>query len=366
MQEVCDLWIWPPINNSCFGLISVIWCWEYPEDHLNISGSSKDFFRTPGFRSQFGRSKLSENADSEELQIWPALWSRTHGPVYSLEPDATVAAIENWRNMIRVTKPTNATSILNSMKTHQTAFNGSGAQEATDQLFVALIHPLMPARFVCQNDDLFDRLLDAVISYDKSRNDLLTPSLLPYVSGKKPIYMNHSGHTIYMRNVLCFKRTDVIFNAQRLQKAHELNLFQPNAIMQPDGRGVGETLWSAVFCITGESNLKAYSPFTARPDSSWHAATRETVGTDILHDVNSTTIGETAGRSSRNRPTANEIRRHETAKKQRVSIDTEKENIDTAQGIMTRSHRKLLESSRAELNPAITLTVAQVYIRDSQ
>ncbi|KAJ7817985.1 hypothetical protein B0H14DRAFT_3474170 [Mycena olivaceomarginata] len=160
--------------------------------------------------------------------------------------------------MIRVTKPTNATSILNSMKTHQTAFNGSGAQEATDQLFVALIHPLMPARFVCQNDDLFDRLLDAVISYDKSRNDLLTPSLLPYVSGKKPIYMNHSGHTIYMRHVLCFKRTDVIFNAQRLQKAHELNLFQPNAIMQPDGRGVGETLWSAVVGILNAECLPQY------------------------------------------------------------------------------------------------------------
>ena len=48
------------------------------------------------------------------------------------------------------------------MKTNQTAFNGSGAQEATDQFFLAYIRPLMPAHLVCLND------LNIVITYSRS------------------------------------------------------------------------------------------------------------------------------------------------------------------------------------------------------
>jgi hypothetical protein len=125
------------------------------------------------------------------------------------------------------------------MKTDQSAFNGSGAQEATDQLFLAYIHPLMPARLVCLNDTLFQRLLDVVIAYDGSRNDLALPGVLPYVSGDSPLHMNTSGHDKYLRNIFCFKRQVVKFDVDRLRHAHDLNLFQPNAIIQPDGCAIG-------------------------------------------------------------------------------------------------------------------------------
>lgn len=78
------------------------------------------------------------------------------------------------------------------------AFNGSSAQETSDQLFLALIHPQMPAYYVCANDTLWDRFLKTVIDYDKDRMDLAAPSArLPAVSGPRPFYMNLDGHTKY-------------------------------------------------------------------------------------------------------------------------------------------------------------------------
>ncbi|KAJ7800060.1 hypothetical protein B0H14DRAFT_2901324, partial [Mycena olivaceomarginata] len=110
--------------------------------------------------------------------IWRALWSSTHGPVYSLKPVETVQAINDWRQKICDNKKCSH-SMFKSMKTHQTAFNGSDAQEATDQLFLAYIHPLMPARLVRPNSTLFQRLLDVVITYDRSRNNLALHGALP-------------------------------------------------------------------------------------------------------------------------------------------------------------------------------------------
>jgi hypothetical protein len=56
--------------------------------------------------------------------------------------------------------------------------------------------------------------------------------------------MNIDGHTKYLRTIFSYKRTKVTFDAEQLRKAHELNLFQPEAIIQPDGRAIGATLWA--------------------------------------------------------------------------------------------------------------------------
>jgi hypothetical protein len=148
------------------------------------------------------------------------------------------------------------------MKTHQTAFNGSGAQEATDQIFLAHIHPLMPARLVCLNNTLFQRLLDVVIAYDYSRNNLALRGALPYVSGDSPFHMNTSGHDKYLRQVFCFKRQVVKLDADQLRCAHELNLFQPNAVIQPDGRALGVSICLRS-CYVCANNSLFQSPRTS-------------------------------------------------------------------------------------------------------
>ncbi|KAJ7801804.1 hypothetical protein B0H14DRAFT_3782432 [Mycena olivaceomarginata] len=306
--------------------------------------------------------------------IWPALWSSTHGPVYSLEPVETVQAINDWRQKICDNKKYSH-SIFKSMKTHQTAFNGSGAQEATDQLFLAYIHPLMPARLVCLNNTLFQRLLNVVIAYDHSRNNLALRGALPYVSGDSPFHMNTSGHDKYLRQVFCFKRQVVKLDADQLRLTGVQSDVTPAPLSAPlklrEGSRTQKTtsVPNIYLVISSESDLKAYTPFTARVPDDWPKASRETVGTDVRDEVNSTTLGlysfrifvdcawmtqkvavsgglpvgrrevNTIGQSNRKRPLASDIAKHDRAKKPRQALE-EKENIDVSEGIMTRSQRR--------------------------
>ncbi|KAJ7831609.1 hypothetical protein B0H14DRAFT_3463944 [Mycena olivaceomarginata] len=216
-------------------------------------------------------------------------------------------------------------------------------------------------------------------------------SELAYVSGSNPFYMNDDGHHRYLNGIWSYRRSTIRFDAARLKRAHELNLFQPNAIIQPDGRAVGvvpavpsviptlrtgsrEQKWTGVpnYLITiqgeGGAGLKTYSQFTAQPASDWHQAHYDTVS-DVKYGVNSTTLGlysfrvfvdcgysqekvaqsgglprgsrllVSAGKSNRKRPLAADIAKTERpAKRQMISHD--KENIDLSVGIMTRSQRK--------------------------
>ncbi|KAK7026612.1 hypothetical protein R3P38DRAFT_3191862 [Favolaschia claudopus] len=86
-------------------------------------------------------------------------------PVYSHEPDTKVAALETWcREMVDTSTP-----IFLVMKTTQTVFNGSGTQEATDQLQKAFISPLMPPCQVCQSDSVWERFKTVVLEYEATR-----------------------------------------------------------------------------------------------------------------------------------------------------------------------------------------------------
>ncbi|KAJ7677154.1 hypothetical protein B0H17DRAFT_1139801 [Mycena rosella] len=107
----------------------------------------------------------------------------------------------------------------------QTVFNGRGAQEATDLLILALIHPQMPTVYVCRDDITWARFRQAFIDYDKSRTDLVLPrSCLPHVSGPSPIRMNTSGHKKFLSKVSGYKHGVVIFTEDQLNLAHELGL----------------------------------------------------------------------------------------------------------------------------------------------
>ncbi|KAJ7631609.1 hypothetical protein DFH06DRAFT_1337586 [Mycena polygramma] len=324
--------------------------------------------------------------------FWQVLWSRTHGPVYSQEPAATLAALRAWRAHI-LSKPKDLTPIVASMKNHQTVFNGSGAQEATDQLLEALIHPQMPALYVCQHDATFNRLHKVFIEYDASRMQLATSDAhLPFVSGARPLRMNQSGHIKYLRHISSYRRNLVRLDADRLQQAHALGLFVPNAVIHPDGHarvppGIApqvpsipttlradrrqKSIEAVNFAITigeGKGHVVSYSPFSAQPGPTWWKATREMVITDVKAEVNDTTLGlysfrifvdcvwstqkipdesilrgrrplQTVGQSNRKRPRAEDIGKTAAPKKRRVSM-VEVENVDPSEGRVTRSQSK--------------------------
>ncbi|KAJ7443076.1 hypothetical protein B0H11DRAFT_1932063 [Mycena galericulata] len=324
--------------------------------------------------------------------VWPALWSRSHGPVYSQEPDATLEALSSWRAEV-LRNPFDSTPIFASVKATQTVFNGFGAQEATDLLLLALIHPQMPSVDVCGHEEVWSRFVSAIIDYDKSRMDLALPSSsLPFVSGDSPLRMNTDGHNRYLYHISCYRRSHVILDAAKLDAAHKLGLFLPNVIIQPNGiaqvpSNLPETEPTVktklradrrqatvkipnfvVTILGGKKPLVTYSPFTARPGLSWRKAQRSTVGSDVRDDINKTTLGLysfrtfvdcgwsakyvgtggvptgrrpliSIGQSKRKRPLVDAIARTAAPKKRRVVIEDE-ENIDPVEGRRTRSGRK--------------------------
>ncbi|KAJ7180197.1 hypothetical protein C8R43DRAFT_941880 [Mycena crocata] len=249
--------------------------------------------------------------------VWERLWNANHGPVYSQEPDATLQALADWRRkIVRSRAKSKNKPIFASIKDTQTVFNGSGAQEGTDLLTLAFIHPHMPAFDVCTSDAVWTRLLESIIEYDKNRIDLASPAAhLPYVSGARPFRMNNDGHKRFLGNITTYRRDYVVFTEARLIRAIELGLFQPNAVIQPDGRGIvpagappcdssvqarfrsdrrQATVRVPNICISihgGKKDLQAYSPFTAKAASGWKKATRSAVLSDVREDVNDTTLG---------------------------------------------------------------------------
>ncbi|KAJ7877069.1 hypothetical protein B0H14DRAFT_3130263 [Mycena olivaceomarginata] len=343
---------------------------------------------------QFHVMQMPERFTADDLrpgsEFWPALWSQSHGPVYSQEPEATIQALEDWRTSI-LNRPKDLSPIAACMRANQMAFNGSGAQETSDQLFLALIHPQMPAYYVCADDTLWDRFLKTVIDYDEDRTNLAAPSArLPAVSGPRPFYMNLDGHTKYLHHVLTYRRFNVFVYQDLLQAAHELGLFLPNAIIQPNGCAElpdGASPKSSVkatlradrdqkfikapnFLIT-IGKIRCDTPFTAQPGPMWKQGSCERVIVDVKDEVNNTTLGLysfrvfvdcvwsaqkialepgpllvgrrkvlTSNQSVRKRPRADKIAKTSAPKRRKVEVVEDIENVNPVAGIMTRSQKK--------------------------
>ncbi|KAJ7135085.1 hypothetical protein C8R46DRAFT_1325842 [Mycena filopes] len=248
--------------------------------------------------------------------IWNVVWNAKHGPVYHQEPEATLAALARWRDDTRKHKST--TTIFAAIKTAQSAFNGSGPQEATDILLAALTHPQMPAFEVCNDNATWARLLEAVKIHDQSRVNLALPgSPLPYVSSSAPFHMRTNAHGRYLTHVSTYRRREVTFNAEMLERAHDLGLFIPNTVIQPKGRAVVpagvipaaptfKTLANfrvdraqasaqapnyMIKVPLGSETVTLYSPFTAKAGEHWASGCRELVVSDVREEVGTTTLG---------------------------------------------------------------------------
>jgi len=133
------------------------------------------------------------------------------------------------------------TPIFSAVKTNQEVFNGYGAQETSDMLFEALIHPAMSTFDICRDETVWARFKAAVFSYQKERIQLATatPSKLPYVSGPLPFRFDKDGHHRFLAHVSTYRRTHVKVTQERLSKIQALGLLIPSAIIQSNGVATG-------------------------------------------------------------------------------------------------------------------------------
>jgi hypothetical protein len=127
------------------------------------------------------------------------------------------------------------------VKTTQEVFNGYGAQETSDMLFEALIHPAMSTFDVCRDETVWTRFKAAVFSYQKERIWIATasPSKLPYVSGPLPFRFDKDGHHRFLAHVSTYRRSHVKVTQETLSKIQALGLLNPSAVIQSNGGAKG-------------------------------------------------------------------------------------------------------------------------------
>lgn len=136
------------------------------------------------------------------------------------------------------------------MKEHQDIFNGFGAQESCDTLFLALIHPLMPAQFVCSSKETWTRFRSTVIEQHMFRiqrilhPDMLGVSPLAYLSKESdPFKMNKHAHEAYAATIPCYRKKTVLLSSSQLDLAHKLGLFNKDGVLGEDGIAQGQFIF---------------------------------------------------------------------------------------------------------------------------
>ena len=129
------------------------------------------------------------------FQLWLHFWGAGHGPVFTTQPDLTLDVLAQFHSEVLHQRAFNNTPVWKVMKDQQDVFNGFGAQEATDALFDALIHPRMPISLICKDDSLWTRFSTTATAHQTFRvNRIMHPELLgakslPYIS-KSKFHMN--------------------------------------------------------------------------------------------------------------------------------------------------------------------------------
>ncbi|KAF7798752.1 hypothetical protein EIP86_009977 [Pleurotus ostreatoroseus] len=270
-------------------------------------------------------------------KLWNYVWSETHGPVHLHEPEAADAALEAWRTAILGAESQDYEPIFTRIKGNQKVFNGYGAQETTDMLFTACIHPRMPTYLVCKDDALWSSLKSRTFGYQEERIAALWASKkvnrangskkagYPYVSGSLAFRMNVKGHARFLSDVPVFRRKEVRIDQTTLDLLLARGLLDPDATIQDNGYALKqegeESIWQedlkpspppigcdprckrvsltnyAHYVVVGtrrgqERRIPMYSPFVAQAPSTWFDRTDvRSVEVDVAQEVNDTTIG---------------------------------------------------------------------------
>ncbi|KAL0061153.1 fatty acid synthase alpha subunit Lsd1 [Marasmius tenuissimus] len=182
------------------------------------------------------RRTCTENDVLPGSELWPYLWSASHGPIPDIEP----VAHESVLTKFRTTHKNSKRPIYSVIKSDSRYFNGLGAQEACDMLVRNLVHPLTPTSWICSNDRLWDRLKKAIIDHFDFTRRLIYESNnppFPHVSSDAAFKMNTHAHTRYITTaVFCYRRASVLVDQRWLTAAHILNLFDREAVLGSKGK----------------------------------------------------------------------------------------------------------------------------------
>jgi hypothetical protein len=159
-----------------------------------------------------------------------------------LERPLAEKGLDRWR--LSKIKDHDDTPIFLSVKSDQKVFNRYGAQETCDMLFQAMLSPCMPTWAVCKNLEVWERFKTTVFAYQDIRFALVNskPSILPYVSSRRPFFFNKDGHNRFLNHVSTYRREFVHVHKDDLAKINEFNLLNPCATLQNDGRATGKYL----------------------------------------------------------------------------------------------------------------------------
>lgn len=202
------------------------------------------------------------------------------------EPEEAQRIRDEWREKILTSQ--SWVPIFQIVKTTQSVFNGYGAQETSDMLFAARIHPRMPCYLVCKDDELWKSFNHQAATYSQELIRRLQPAksvaieIVPqrqsarlrsaappsqkpqtraviqkekdhtwhYVSGASPFRMNIDGHNRFLSGVTTYRRLEVNLEKELFQRLSNDGLLNPRAVIQDDGTAKG-----AYSCFSLEGTL---------------------------------------------------------------------------------------------------------------
>ncbi|PPQ78998.1 hypothetical protein CVT24_012655 [Panaeolus cyanescens] len=174
---------------------------------------------------------------SPASEIWPFLWSSSHGPTVVEEKSYFEDVVNAWKAWILKASERpkqryqSMIPIYLVLKDKQQIFNGYGAQEACDFLFKAMLPPHLPCAILCKSDVLWNRFTTHLFNFQSDQLSQLKEAHLPSVSGPSPFYMNKDGHGRFLTHfVHCYRRRRVRVDGTFLQEVERLgylNLSRP-------------------------------------------------------------------------------------------------------------------------------------------
>ena len=168
--------------------------------------------------------------------------------------------LEVWRSeMAKNTK-----AIFLTVKETQAIFNGYGAQETSDMLFQALIHPATPTNVVCKNDSMWNDFKRAVVGYQAGQMDLiknLSNLGMSRVSKKEPFPFSHRPHAHFLQYVSTYRRDSVKVSSEVLDEMHKRKLLSPMAQLQENGHGQGKSNFSSFHRVYSQCSWQSLMIF---------------------------------------------------------------------------------------------------------
>ncbi|KAF8904026.1 hypothetical protein CPB85DRAFT_1438069 [Mucidula mucida] len=161
--------------------------------------------------------RLHHVCTQDDLQpgsvIWNYIWSKSHGPVWHLEPEAMLRALQAWRETIIENK--DMTAVFVAVK--------------------ARIHPYMPIYCIATNSELWDHFVYTHREYQLGRLHMLATTQLTNVLEDGAFCFNEDAHIRFLRTIPIYCRATVCLKRDTFLSVLEQNLLNPKATLCDNG-----------------------------------------------------------------------------------------------------------------------------------